>query len=238
MHEPIRVQKSSGHVCADLDPPEPEEALATAELACQIGEIIGKRGLSQVEAATWLGLDQPKISALIRGREAAKDANANAGYPGEDQLHHQGGTTGDRGRERRALSMSNGDGARPSIWRCRADTREPGIASDSGETLMETVRIAHPTQVGVSDRVTFSDGHRTCAGYVARKGRTYAHVVTDDSKEFRVPYAMLSRVVGVPQKHVEGRTDTVRAQFHPGVRVRFVVGTEVLHGAISRLNPA
>lgn len=102
---------------------------------------------------------------------------------------------------------------------------------------MEHVPIVHATQVGVSDRVTFADGRRTFAGHVARKGRTYAHVVTDDGQEFRVPYRMLSRVVGAPRKHVQGRTDTLRAPFHAGDRVRFVVGPAVLHGTISRLNP-
>ena len=103
---------------------------------------------------------------------------------------------------------------------------------------MENVRIDHAMQVGVSDRVTFSDGHRTCAGHVARKGRIYALVVTDDGKEFRVPYAQLSHVVGAPRKHVEDRTETLRAQFHAGDRVHFEVDPEVLHGAISRLNPS
>jgi len=36
---------------------------------------------------------------------------------------------------------------------------------------------------------------------------------------------------------VQSRTDTVRAQFHAGDRVRFTVGTAVLHGTISRVNP-
>lgn len=102
---------------------------------------------------------------------------------------------------------------------------------------METVRMVHATQVGISDRVMFSDGRRTMAGYVARKGRTYAHVVTDDGQEFRVPYTMLSRVVGAPGKHVERRADTLRAQFHVGDRVRFMASAAMLHGTISRLNP-
>jgi predicted SprT family Zn-dependent metalloprotease len=72
---------------------------------------------------------------------------------------------------------------------------------------------------------------------VARKGRTYAHVITDDGTEVRVPYALLSRVVGAPKKHVQGQTDTLRTQFHAGDRVHFSVGATVLSGVISRLNP-
>ena len=59
---------SSGNVFADLGLPNPEEALAKAELAHKITLVIRKRGLTQVQAAALLNLDQPKISALIRGR--------------------------------------------------------------------------------------------------------------------------------------------------------------------------
>ena len=98
-------------------------------------------------------------------------------------------------------------------------------------------RLPAAQQVQVAERVTFPDGHRTVAGYVARKGRMYAHVVTDDGTEVRVPYRLLSRVLGTPRTHVQSRTDTLRAQFHAGERVRFAVGAEVLHGTISRVNP-
>jgi len=91
--------------------------------------------------------------------------------------------------------------------------------------------------VQVAERVTFQDGRRTVAGYVTRKGRTYAYIVTDDGIEMRVPYRLLSRVPGTPRKHVQSRTDTMRARFHAGDRVRFAVGTAVLHGTISRVNP-
>jgi len=55
-------------------------------------------------------------------------------------------------------------------------------------------RHAPPAQqVQVAERVTFRDGHRTVAGHVARKGHTYAHVVTDAGTEVRVPYQLLAR---------------------------------------------
>ena len=59
---------SSGNVFADLGLPRPAEALAKAELAVKISSIIEKRRLTQAQAAEILGLDQPKVSALVRGR--------------------------------------------------------------------------------------------------------------------------------------------------------------------------
>src|ERR1035438_10059988 len=58
---------SSGNVFADLGLPNPEEALAKAELAQKIILLIRERGLTQLQAAKVLGVDQPKVSALIRG---------------------------------------------------------------------------------------------------------------------------------------------------------------------------
>jgi predicted XRE-type DNA-binding protein len=68
MNDDIKVEKSSGNVFADLGVANPEEALAKAELARRISQIISKRHMSQNEAATLLGIDQPKVSALMRGR--------------------------------------------------------------------------------------------------------------------------------------------------------------------------
>lgn len=66
--EPISQAESTGNVFADLGVPEPEEALAKAALARQISNIIAERGLTQTEAAVLLGIDQPKVSLLTRGR--------------------------------------------------------------------------------------------------------------------------------------------------------------------------
>jgi predicted XRE-type DNA-binding protein len=60
----------SGNVFADLGHPRPAEALAKAELARKIGAIIEHKGLSQAAAAEVLEIDQPKVSALVRGRLA------------------------------------------------------------------------------------------------------------------------------------------------------------------------
>jgi len=62
------IEEGSGNVFADLGLPNPEERFAKAELARKITEIIAERQLAQVDAAELLGVDQPKISALMRGR--------------------------------------------------------------------------------------------------------------------------------------------------------------------------
>jgi predicted XRE-type DNA-binding protein len=66
--ERARFVAGSGNVFADLGLPNPEEALARAKLAQTIVETIERRGLSQAEAAQIMGVDQPKVSAIVRGR--------------------------------------------------------------------------------------------------------------------------------------------------------------------------
>lgn len=68
MKKKILYEESSGNVFADLGVENPEEALAKSELARQIAKLIKKKKLTQHQAAEILGIDQPKISALIRGR--------------------------------------------------------------------------------------------------------------------------------------------------------------------------
>ena len=61
---------SSGNVFADMGLPEPEEDLAKAQLASHIRQVIKRQRLSQVAAAALMGIDQPKVCALINGRLA------------------------------------------------------------------------------------------------------------------------------------------------------------------------
>ncbi|NOT11464.1 MAG: XRE family transcriptional regulator [Methylococcaceae bacterium] len=67
-NEEIAVHASSGNLFADLGRPDAEEALARVRLAQQVAEIIERKELSQTDAAELMGLDQPKVSALVRGR--------------------------------------------------------------------------------------------------------------------------------------------------------------------------
>lgn len=67
----FRVTPSSGNVFADLGVPESEEELAKADLAaCIVAEIKARR-LTQVAAAERMGIDQPKVSALMNGKLAS-----------------------------------------------------------------------------------------------------------------------------------------------------------------------
>jgi len=60
----------SGNVFADLGIPDPEEYLVKANLAIKINDIIQQKKFNQKDAAKLLGIDQPKISALNKGKLA------------------------------------------------------------------------------------------------------------------------------------------------------------------------
>ena len=66
----IPVTASSGNVFADIGVPQPEEELAKAQLASRIREVIRQGRLTQAAAAALMGIDQPKVSALLNGRLA------------------------------------------------------------------------------------------------------------------------------------------------------------------------
>lgn len=63
-----RVKISGGNVYEDFGYPDAEEMQAKSRLARQIIVIIQERNLTQRQAAAILGVDQPKVSLLMRGR--------------------------------------------------------------------------------------------------------------------------------------------------------------------------
>ena len=69
-HSVNEVHDSSGNVFEDMGMPDAEERLAKAELARVIRNEIRERGLSQTEAADLLGVKQPDVSDLTRGKLA------------------------------------------------------------------------------------------------------------------------------------------------------------------------
>jgi len=65
-HETVR--SGGRNIFEDLKLPDAKELGAKAQIAYRICGILEKRKLTQKEAATVLGIDQPKVSALLRGR--------------------------------------------------------------------------------------------------------------------------------------------------------------------------
>ena len=65
-----KVHNSTGNVFEDLGLANPGERLAKAELARVIRKIVEERGLTQSEAARLLGVKQPDVSDLMRGKLA------------------------------------------------------------------------------------------------------------------------------------------------------------------------
>lgn len=64
----IEVVASSGNVYSDLGYANPQEAMAKANLAILITETIKKKKLTQKKAANLMSIDQPKVSAIMRGQ--------------------------------------------------------------------------------------------------------------------------------------------------------------------------
>lgn len=62
------VSYGSDNVFADIGLSNPDERLVKAKLASTIHDIIRARGLTQKQAAEIMGIDQPKVSKIIRGR--------------------------------------------------------------------------------------------------------------------------------------------------------------------------
>ncbi|MCM3906026.1 MAG: helix-turn-helix domain-containing protein [Pyrinomonadaceae bacterium] len=63
-----KAERSSGNVFADLGFRDSEERLLKAKLATKIAQLIEKKGWTQTQTAERTGLDQPKVSHLLRGR--------------------------------------------------------------------------------------------------------------------------------------------------------------------------
>jgi predicted XRE-type DNA-binding protein len=63
-----KVEASSGNVFADLKLPNAEERQTKVQLAVAIQRELAKREWSQAEAAEVLGINQPKVSALLKFR--------------------------------------------------------------------------------------------------------------------------------------------------------------------------
>lgn len=70
MNAPLKITKGSGNVFRDLGFPESEaqNLLLRTDLMIKIEQLIKKSGLIQSEAAKMLGITQPRINDLLKGR--------------------------------------------------------------------------------------------------------------------------------------------------------------------------
>jgi len=66
----VRVRKTAVNVFRDLgfDPEEAENLRIRADLMIQLTKLIETRGVTQASAAKLLGVTQPRISDLMRGK--------------------------------------------------------------------------------------------------------------------------------------------------------------------------
>jgi len=66
--KPTPVKEGSGNIFADLGFAHPEQEQLKADLTLQIYRTIKQRGLTQAQAGQVLGIGQPHVSSLMRGR--------------------------------------------------------------------------------------------------------------------------------------------------------------------------
>ena len=66
-----RITEGTGNVFADLGFAHPEQEQLKAHLTLQIYRTIKQRGLTQAQAGEILGIRQPHVSGLMRGRSGA-----------------------------------------------------------------------------------------------------------------------------------------------------------------------
>ena len=60
-----RMIASSGNVFADMGLPDAEELDTKVRLGAALCQIVRRRGLTQAEVSSMLGINQPKVSALL-----------------------------------------------------------------------------------------------------------------------------------------------------------------------------
>lgn len=66
--EGIEVEAGSGNVFADLGLPDVDKLQIKSGLTVEIAKAICTRRLTQAEAAKRMGLAQPQVSSLLRGK--------------------------------------------------------------------------------------------------------------------------------------------------------------------------
>ncbi len=64
----VEVDAGSGNIFADLDLPDADTHFLKAQIVSEIYRLTNERGLTQVEAGTLMGITQPEVSRMFKGR--------------------------------------------------------------------------------------------------------------------------------------------------------------------------
>ncbi len=76
-----KAERGSGNVFADLGFRNSEERMLKAKLATKIVQLIEQKGWTQTQTAERTGLDQPKVSHLLRGQVSGFSADRFIRHP-------------------------------------------------------------------------------------------------------------------------------------------------------------
>ena len=75
-----QITVSTGNIFRDLGRADSVLLMFKVKLAAQVSEAIERRGWTQTEAAEHLGIDQPRVSHLVRGQLSGFSVEALLGY--------------------------------------------------------------------------------------------------------------------------------------------------------------
>lgn len=64
----VEAEVGSGNIFADLELPDAEQRLLKSGIVVELHRLIKERGLTQIVAARKLGITQPDLSNILRGR--------------------------------------------------------------------------------------------------------------------------------------------------------------------------
>src|ERR1035438_5599730 len=117
MPRSIQVEEGSGNVFADIGLPNPEEALAKAEIARQVDRVLTKRRLNQVQAGALLRIAQPRVSDLYRPAQSGRGIGKGGNRPPGEPSPYEAPTE---------PSASGGTSAHRATARVRSGPRPPG----------------------------------------------------------------------------------------------------------------
>lgn len=67
-NKPTEFETGSGNVYADLGRPDADEMFLKSQLSLMIRKAMETRSLTQTDAALLIGVPQPDLSAIVRGR--------------------------------------------------------------------------------------------------------------------------------------------------------------------------